>query len=97
MGVASPAPMCILMLNMEIFRTTPTTTGFHIDVDPVALYWFKILFLVVCVLAVAALIMVVFVPLKSARRRGILINCLGCGGGVSPHASTCPHCDRLMK
>jgi hypothetical protein len=31
-----------------------------------------------------------------SRAASHLINCPGCGGGVSPHAANCPHCSRKL-
>ena len=82
---------------MNFFKVTPTTTGFHIDVEPVALFWLKLLFFVGAALAAVGLIVFLLVPLISAKRQLSLINCLDCGGGVSPHAPACPHCGRATK
>lgn len=82
---------------MNFFKVTPTTTGFHIDVDPTALFWLKLLFLVGAALAAVGLIVFLLVPLISAKRQLSLINCFGCGGGVSPHALACPHCGSAIK
>jgi hypothetical protein len=82
---------------MEIFRVTPTTTGFHVDVDPGVLSWLKVLLLGGGALAIVGLLVLVIVPLISTRRRGSLINCRDCGGGVSPLAPACPHCGQAMK
>ena len=87
--------MSVTHTGCHMFRITPTTNGFHIDVNPVALYWLKWLMAVGIAIAVAGLLVLLIVPLIAARRREGLMTCPGCGG-VSPPSPACPTCGHVM-
>jgi hypothetical protein len=53
---------------------------------------------VLLVAGVLVVIVLVAVMVGSRHRSSAnLVNCLGCGEGVSLHADKCPHCGRAMK
>jgi hypothetical protein len=55
----------------------------------------SVLLIIVPLIILGALVMIALAV--RTRGRHNLVNCPECGGGVSPHAETCPHCGRKMK
>jgi hypothetical protein len=58
--------------------------------------WLVSTLLVAVPLLVFGLLAILVLAARS-RSTPNLINCPGCGSGVSPHAPTCPRCGKAMK
>lgn len=55
---------------------------------------FELIILAGCPLTLLLVVVVALAIAGKRRNAANLINCPGCGNGVSPHAAACPHCGR---
>ncbi len=71
------------------------TVGMQSAQQAFASWMISVLLIIVPLIVLGALVIIALAV--GTRGRANLINCPDCGGGVSPHAETCPQCGRKMK